>query len=751
MNAPTQLQPTGSAGASGWIEAGLFAVVLAVLNLAYAYGHQIGAHPVAFLTYAMPIAAVTLLLITGPGPHWRAIIAHPLSYAVGGGIIGMEAFYYLLIDKVSPTDGSLLVRLNVPVGMLLGVLMVGRRPSRLSITGALVVIASIAFIVPGLEADRRVAGVLLAITCAFIMSLRSFAAEFHPWNRSAHTVFEKMRVTGLVLLVSSIIGVVLVFGSMTLVAHGQMVGPTWLPRPEHFLHLPTYLLALFMGGAVLTSIQYLGFSTVVKIRTENFLAMTALIPAVTLVFQMAAVETGVLAPIPVDWRTLPAMGVMMAGVILVIWGGHRTPTMRTVSAETRASSQSAEASGPNLSPARRTRPWAAMAAATLLGLPYGTIYAFSVLLKPLEALLEVPRTELSFVFGLSAIGFTTGMNLAPLTFGRLSAPVIVALATLVNIAGMALAATATSTIELALGYGVMFGVASGFAFTTYQQCINMVVRGRQGLINGYIVSLFPAGAMIGAPLLDWGIGQWGVRTALWGLAGVFAVTGVIGVGLAIISGARLERPSRASGEASASSAGRRVVFWKIFTIFFVAAAAGLMVLSQAAGIVAAYGGASALAVFATTGITGAIAAARLAGGGLTDRFAVPYVMAGAQVMALVGTIMLTQWPGPIMSVVGLAMIGIGYGIISGATAAAIGLYWEKRDFGRMASRLYIAWCIAAVTLPVLAARLFDLTGGYTTAIIVAGCGNLIGVLVAITLPRRVEGGRQAEIAAETTR
>ena len=46
--------------------------------------------------------------------------------------------------------------------------------------------------------------------------------------------------------------------------------------------------------------------------------------------------------------------------------------------------------------------------------------------------------------------------------------------------------------------------------------------------------------------------------------------------------------------------------------FFLAAAAGLMVMSQAAGIVQAYGGQTALAVGATTFITGAIAAARVA-------------------------------------------------------------------------------------------------------------------------------------------
>ena len=43
---------------------------------------------------------------------------------------------------------------------------------------------------------------------------------------------------------------------------------------------------------------------------------------------------------------------------------------------------------------------------------------------------------------------------------------------------------------------------------------------------------------------------------------------------------------------------------------------------------------------------------------------------------------------------------------------------------------------AAISLPVLAGRLYDLTGGYETAVIVAGGANLLAVLVALTLPRQ---------------
>ena len=63
-------------------------------------------------------------------------------------------------------------------------------------------------------------------------------------------------------------------------------------------------------------------------------------------------------------------------------------------------------------------------------------------------------------------------------------------------------------------------------------------------------------------------------------------------------------------------------------VFFLAASAGLTVLSQAAAIVQAYGGAAAFAVGATTFITGAVGAARIGGGWLVDHFAAARVGVG---------------------------------------------------------------------------------------------------------------------------
>ena len=62
---------------------------------------------------------------------------------------------------------------------------------------------------------------------------------------------------------------------------------------------------------------------------------------------------------------------------------------------------------------RRQSPWRAVLAATAFNAPIGSLYAFSVFLRPLEALLGVSRADLAFVFALASAGFGGGMNLAP--------------------------------------------------------------------------------------------------------------------------------------------------------------------------------------------------------------------------------------------------------------------------------------------------------------------------------------------------
>jgi MFS family permease len=348
----------------------------------------------------------------------------------------------------------------------------------------------------------------------------------------------------------------------------------------------------------------------------------------------------------------------------------------------------------------------------------------------MEALLGATRAEMSFVFGLATVTLTVGMNFGPQLYRRIP-PASLALASgLLSGAGLWLSASASSFVQFALGYGVLFGPGAGVLFIVAQQAVNQTVAGSRGLANGYVVSLYPLGAMLGAPLFGWSIQAYGVRSTLAGLGAVVLVACALAAALFLVAGIRMI--DRSSTDTSEGRLGR--TFYLLTAVFFLAAAAGLTVLSQAAAIVQAYGGAAALAVAATTFITGAVGAARIAGGWLVDHFPAARVGIAAHLCSLVGALMLGFIPAPLTAAFGLGLIGFGYGIVSGLAAGGIAQYWHRNQFGRVASRLYIAWCAAAISLPVLAGALFDRTGSYASAVWIAAGVNVLGVLIASRLP-----------------
>jgi OFA family oxalate/formate antiporter-like MFS transporter len=379
-----------------------------------------------------------------------------------------------------------------------------------------------------------------------------------------------------------------------------------------------------------------------------------------------------------------------------------------------------------------------MAAATLLNLPFGTIYAFSVFLKPMEAMLGIGRAQMALVFSVASICLTLGMLAGPVLYRRFAPAGLLLCAGLCSGVGLLVAASATSIGQLMLGYGLLFGLGGGVAFVMMQQGINQTVEAMSGLANGYVVSLYPLGAMIGAPIFGWSIGAFGLRATLVGLAITVALATVAAVLLLRLADIRMQ-----DGQAGAQGSEDRRwgLFARLFGVFFLAAAAGLMVMSQSAGILQAYGAATAFALGGTTFITGAIAAARIGGGWLVDRFEVPWVACAAHLIALSGSLLLLAFPGPAVAVLAMTLIGMGYGFISGLTAGAIARYWHKNDFGRVAGQLYIAWCVAAVSLPVVAGWLFDRTQAYHGAMMIAAVGNLLGAMLATSLPRNREGTR----------
>lgn len=322
--ADRQTSHAPSYAASGWLEAAAFVIAIGALSLTYAVGHTFGAHPIAFILYAMLTSAIATLAITGLGPDALAIMLHPMSWIVGIAIILIEVFYYMTLAYVPPAHGNLILRIGIPLAMVSGWTLLGRRPPALAIAGGIAIVAATGFVVgvtaPDIRWPMTTAGVLAGV----FMVVRGFASEFHPWNRAVHTVRQKLRFTGLVVLVTSLLSLALTALAAAAIAASIIPALVFIPTATQMLHVPTILLGSLAGGAILTLMAYLNFSSVVKITTENLMAMMAFSPVTAWAFQELGVALGLIVVNRPEPQLVAAMIVMVASVLLIFWASRRS-------------------------------------------------------------------------------------------------------------------------------------------------------------------------------------------------------------------------------------------------------------------------------------------------------------------------------------------------------------------------------------------------------------------------------------------
>jgi hypothetical protein len=314
--------------ASGWIEAMLYVTTVGVLALVYAVAHTYGAHPIAFILYAMLVSAIVMLAWSGMGSDCLVVMLHPKSWLIGATIILIEVFYFVMLGYVSPLHGTIAVRIGIPMAMVAGVLLYGRKPPRLAALGAGAALIIIVLVIAGTGPNERLPMAMTASLIGFFIMVRGFASEFHPWNRAAKTVREKIRVTGLVVLATSIMSLLATASAAALIGAELMPKTPLVPTLADLLHMPTILLGVLVGTVLLTTMAYLNFSAVVKITTENFMAMMAFTPLTAWIMQMLGTSLGLISAPRAELWLVAAMFALIACVLTIFWAGRGARPMR---------------------------------------------------------------------------------------------------------------------------------------------------------------------------------------------------------------------------------------------------------------------------------------------------------------------------------------------------------------------------------------------------------------------------------------
>ena len=358
----------------------------------------------------------------------------------------------------------------------------------------------------------------------------------------------------------------------------------------------------------------------------------------------------------------------------------------------------------------------------------GFVYAWSILSAPIavefagwtSARLAVTFTVCMAFFCLSGLAGGILLNHVTPAFN-------VRLAAALFLAGFLLTSRAQSLVGLYLGYGVLCGTASGFAYNAVMSTVPKWFPGRQGLISGILLMGFGAGSMIigsvFTALTPEAIGAWRNSLLFMGILMAAVLTACSFLMRLPAAGAETSgKPEFPAGaEFSTGKMLRQPGCWYFFLWAALLSAAGLAGIGQARPIVLSI--TPKLSAGTVSLVVGMISVCnglgRILIGAMFDRFGqkatmftvVALFLAGAGGIA--GAAALDSFP---LLMLGYVLLGLGYG--GGPTTGA----WLIRAF--YGSKYYsVNFSIANLNLIIasfgstVAGALYDSSGSYASTFV----------------------------------
>src|SRR5690242_6549008 len=416
---------------------------------------------------------------------------------------------------------------------------------------------------------------------------------------------------------------------------------------------------------------------------------------------------------------------------------------------TRAGQERDDAAGVVARDATAGRWWIALAA-VLVQLALGAVYAWSVFNKPLQGQFGWSKSEVVIPFEVAIGTIFIGTFIG----GRIQdrrGPRPVALAGVVLYSVGIMLASLTNTKDqlwlLVLTYGVMGGIGLGLAYITPIAMLAKWFPDKRGLITGIAVGGFGFGAVITGPVAKNLLNGTSDKTSVFLPLGIaYLIAGLLGASLFrnppegyVVPGydpAASKSKAKPGSRAYTLPEALRTPQWYLLTLILTLnTLCGIAFISQASDSAQQLTGISAGAAATFVGVMGLFnGAGRIGWAALSDGIGRMAAFLGMLALQGVCFLLIPHTPFAIFAILA-AGIYLAYGGGFGTMPATAADYYGTPNAGAIYGAMIIAWSIGGVVGPLIAARLFESTGGYTTPFTVLGIVALVSaVLPLITRP-----------------
>ncbi|MGB0387332.1 MAG: MFS transporter [Ardenticatenaceae bacterium] len=383
-------------------------------------------------------------------------------------------------------------------------------------------------------------------------------------------------------------------------------------------------------------------------------------------------------------------------------------------------------------PESGARPFVTLAACIIVTGLLGSIHAFSVFIVPLEATYTADRSDVSLVYSLALLSLTVLVLFGHRIYSLLEPAKLAALACMAAAGGLALAAGLDSLTGAYVGYGLLFGAANGVGYGFVLQLAAQALPNVRGFAMGAVTAAYAVGATIFAKLFSFLLLEGTPAQTMLVMAGVLVVASLVVFVLLTLSKARYVGGNDELSDTSAPVFDRMIL--RLWIGYGFGAAAGLMAIGHATGIVSDNGGSTELTVLGAMLISVGNAIGGTLAGYMADRINARRLLLALPLLSALALSLLLTTSEPQVAIAILTVIGFSYGAIIVVYPAAVTTLFGANQAARVYGIVFTAWGLAGLGAPWLAGYLYDSSGTYQSALGIAILTGLVSFGAALGLP-----------------
>jgi len=383
--------------------------------------------------------------------------------------------------------------------------------------------------------------------------------------------------------------------------------------------------------------------------------------------------------------------------------------------------------------------WMIVVAAIIIQMCLGAVYAFSVLVPPLEKEFGWTRVETSPAFTIALLVFALSMIPAGRLQDRRGPKLVAVMGGILLGLGLVLSSFTSSLMWLYLSYGLIGGLGIGLTYVTpITTCVKWFPD-KKGLISGLAVFGFGAGSIVFAPLWTYLIEATGWRYTL-------LATGVLFAALVIPSAQLLKscpegytppnwkpsvtaKPVKNLGPAQML---RTTAFFLIWASYWFGTTAGLMMIGHAKTAATDFASIEAVLASLVVSILGLFNAfGRILWGFLGDKYGRAKVLTLVFVVCTTGLFMLALIYAQAAFMLGVILVGLSFGGLLAIYPALTSDYYGTKNLGVNYGIVFTAYGAGAVLGPIMAGYFKTFANSYLPSFYIAGALALAGIILSL--------------------